>query len=232
MKNYLEYLESIQTPKNFQRKVEYLKYNFSKYFNQKEISVLEVGPGLGEFVHFLNQKGIKTIDLIDQDKDILQNIKQKYLVRKIFLGDISSIQIKDKYDVIFLLQVLEHIPKTKYHELLNTLYKQLNKDGKIIITVPNGNNPFSLTERYSDLTHQMLFTENSLKELPNYCNLSKTTNLDIQPYNIPPYSLINIIRIILQKIIHIFIFLGLVLNGGVYSQLLTPNITLIIAKNK
>ncbi|MFA6518480.1 MAG: methyltransferase domain-containing protein [Candidatus Shapirobacteria bacterium] len=230
MDNYLKYLQKIQSSKNFRRKVDYIEYNFSKYFNNNNISVLEIGPGLGEFIYYLNKLNINTIDIIDQDKYILKNIQQKYKVRQICCSDILTSVIEKQYDIIFLLQVLEHIPKNNYQKLLNNLFKHLNKNGKIIITVPNGGNPFNIVERYSDLTHEILFTENSLKELPNYCNLPSNTITEVQPYNIPTYSLINQTRIIFQKLTHLIILFTSISNGGVFSRILTPNISLIITK--
>lgn len=234
MSNYLDYLKRISNTKTFSRKTDYVKYNFGKYLKFKNLSnikVLEIGPGIGEVIAYLNTNKIYDVDIIDIDKDILNNINKKYKVEKLF--NTQNIESLDNelamYDAIILTQVLEHIVPEKYELILNTLFKHLKKDGHIIITVPNMANPFTLCERYADMTHKNGFTDNSLMELAYKCNLSNA-KIKIKEFNIPPYSLINIVRIILQKMLHLFIFLLSIINGGSYSKILTPNITLVIKK--
>lgn len=236
MSNYYKYLQNISSPKTFARKVDYLKYNFGKILkieNQKNIKILEIGPGLGECLHYLNSLNCTNIDIIDNDQSILDNLEKNYKVANSFLAeDISKIKEKlSQYDFIILTQVLEHIPYSQYQVFLNTLYNHLKPKGQIIITVPNLGNPFSIYERYDDITHQTGLTENSLKALVHNCKLKKTI-VTIQPFKIPPYNSINFIRIILQKIIHLIIKSFAIMNGGVYAQILTPNITLVIQKQK
>lgn len=228
MKSYLQYLKSIQDPKTFSRKVAYINYNFKSFIPlPKESKILEIGPGLGEFIYLLNKNKYFQIDIVDNDKDIRDYISKKFKIVNAYQP--KELAITKKYDLIFLLQVFEHIPKKKYREYLNFLYNHLNKKGKIILTVPNGGNPLSTVERYSDLTHESIFTENSLRELPNYADLSNC-KIKIQPYKIPPTNIINIIRIFFQKILHLLLKLVLIINGGVYTQIYTPNITAIITK--
>jgi len=231
MNNYLKYLESIQSPSTFKRKIEYLKHNFSKFVTNNSV-VLEIGPGLGEFIFLLNQRHINDIDIIDYDKSVIKHIEKKYKIEHSYNQDISVTKLKRKYDLIFLLQVLEHIPPKKYPDIIKNLYGSLNQKGKIIITVPNGGNPLGIVERYSDITHYNLFSDNSLIQLPNYCNLPDGYQAKVLPYSIPPSNILNIFRIVLQKILHNLINLTVIINDGVYSHILTPNITCIITKTK
>ena len=135
-----------------------------------------------------------------------------------------------QYDLIVLIQVLEHLPSSLYFPVLKKLYSRLKNEGLILIVVPNANNPLGLTERYGDLQHQNAFTEQSLKDLAIGSGISNC-GIDIKGYSIPPYSLINVVRIIFQKILHLFLLMIMVINGGTYFKEMSPNITLII-KNK
>lgn len=234
MTTYLDYLNQIYSSKTFSRKVDYVKYNFGKYLNFKnssDVAILEIGPGLGEAISYLNNNGFGHIDVVDNDQSILNNIASKYRINKVFkTEDLEDVDTNlGSYEVILATQVLEHLPKNKYTSFLKTLYSHLKKDGRIIITAPNMANPFTICERYADITHINGFTSNSLKELANSCDMTNT-NIIVQPFKIPPYSLLGIIRIILQKILHSFIYLASIINGGSYSKILTPNITLIIKK--
>lgn len=234
MSNYLNHIKNLYDDKTFQRKVEYIRYNFSKYVekvSKKDVSFLEIGPGMGEFVSYLNIKSIYNIDIIDNDINVINFIKSNYKIKNsLCSNNINLISKKLKnYDLILLTQVFEHISKEGYTTFLQTLYKHLNKNGYIIITVPNAGNPLGLIERYYDLTHQNAFTETSLRQLINICNI-KDCEITIKGYKIPPYNLLNMIRILFQKFLYLFFLILYVINGGVYTRIYNPNITLIIKK--
>lgn len=234
MGNYTRHLEELYDHKTFKRKKEYIDFNFKTYFSKigLEIKILEVGPGLGEFESYLNDKDVSDIDIIDNDDNILDYVSKKYKINRKFLArEITPIEQElTEYKFIFLMQVLEHYPKDKYALTLKLLYKHLEKGGFLVIVVPNANNPLGLTERYGDLQHTGSFTEQSLKDLVN-CSGIKDYSMEIKGYEIPPYSLINIIRIALQKILHAILLLIMIINGGLFFKIMTPNISLILKKN-
>lgn len=234
MSTYLEYLQSITTAKTFSRKLDYIRYNFKKYFrfqNTSDVSILEIGPGLGESVSYFNRMGYHHIDIIDNDDSILAYIQNTFKINTTFkatdLGNIDT--ALGTYDVIICTQVLEHIPLDQYKPFLSTLFAHLKKDGHMIITVPNMANPFTLFERYGDITHTNGFTDNSLKELIAMCDIHAAT-VTVNGFHIPPYSILQIVRIGFQKLLHFMILMMSIANGGGYSKLLTPNITLAVKK--
>jgi len=234
-KNYTEYLLNMYNKKTFNRKLWYIKYNFWKYINNWD-SILEIWPWLWEFLHYcISDKRVQDVTIVDNDESVLNYCKSLYKWK-----DISSYHIENsieeiddklkKYDIIFLNQVLEHIPKNYQIITLKILYKHLNKWWKLIINVPNAWNFLTLTEIYWDITHTSAFTENSLNQLSQKIK-SKWDIVTIKWYSIPPYNFINIIRIILQKILHLFQLLMYVFHWWSFSKVLTPNISLIIEKN-
>lgn len=232
--NYVKHLEELSVPATLKRKKDYIDYNLKNYFKKigfKNIKVLEVGPGLGEFEDYLNERGVFDIDIVDNDKSILDQVCQKYKIKNYYLiKDISLIDKKlSTYNFIFLMQVLEHLPADKYAATLQLLYKHLGKGGFLVMVVPNANNPLGLVERYGDLQHTGSFTEQSLKDLINVAGI-KDFFVEIKGYEIPPYDAINILRIILQKILHLILLLIMIINGGIFFKTMTPNIALIIKK--
>jgi len=58
----------------------------------------------------------------------------------------------------------------------------------------------------------------------------KNVKLTLQSFSIPPSSLLNFLRRILQSLLHLFFKLIYIINGGVYPRILTTNISLIIEK--
>src|SRR3989344_4970826 len=105
MSSYIKHLQELSTSKTFARKKDYIDYNLRDYFKEvgfKNLKLLEMGPGLGEFASYLNDKGITQLDLIDNDNKL------------------------GSYNFIFLMQVLEHLPIGAYAEVVRILYKHLD----------------------------------------------------------------------------------------------------------
>ena len=95
--------------------------------------VLDVGcddSSLKDLIKPLSYMGI------DVEKKNVENLKKQgdksFLLN---LNNYRSLPTKEKFDYIFFLDVLEHVVNPK--KVLNDFKKLLNKDGKIIISLPN-----------------------------------------------------------------------------------------------
>lgn len=234
MGNYLNHLRQLSSPGTFLSKKKYFDYNISAYLPKKslnEIEILEIGPGLGEFISFLNDKKISRIDIADNDSEVLKYVASKFKIGKsILVKDISATDKNlGRYDFIMMMQVLEHLPLDKQGQVINTLFKHLKRGGNLVIIVPNANNPLGITERYSDIQHTISFTTQSLLDL---IGISRIANYEvlIKDFGIPADNPFNIFRKMLQKLLHLFILLIMIINGGLFFKTLTPNIMLIIKR--
>lgn len=232
MENYTNYLESMYSPKTFKRKLQYIQYNFWYFFDEKVRNILEIWPWLGELIDFSKSKNINNISIVDNDKGVIDYCNKNYKITESFLIKNSVKEIDwslKKYDIIFMNQILEHIVKDDQIETLKILYNKLNTWGKLIINVPNAWNFLTMTEIYADITHTTAFTDNSLKEIAMQI-VNQKDEVIIKWYQIPPYNVINIVRIILQKILHSIQLLMYIAHWWSYSKILTPNISLVIKK--
>lgn len=233
---YLSQLSNSGNDLTFTRKNEYIRYNFGRLIDDKlkhkNCSVLEIGPGLGEFISYCNDQGIESIDVIDYEKEVLDYVSTKFKIKNQFMS--QNIQPFEKklrmYDVIMMTQVLEHIPTEKHIPYLQTLYNHLNVGGIILITVPNIGNPLAIYERYYDYTHETAFTDHSLLQMVDFAHLANS-QVEVQGFHIPTYNLINVIRSGIQFLLHGLFKLLFIVNGGVYPKILTTNITLVIEKS-
>jgi 2-polyprenyl-3-methyl-5-hydroxy-6-metoxy-1,4-benzoquinol methylase len=232
MAEYIDYLESISDQRTWDRKYHWLNHNFGGSFNAGQ-RVLEVGPGRGEFLHFAAGKGIADIDVIDRDRGVLSFIQSRYPVGRVWAVSAEEMESIDSelgtYDRIFALQIMEHIETKHVGSFLRTLYNHLAPGGQILITVPNGGNPLSIVERYSDLTHHNLFSENSLKQLVQMSGLPGAV-ATVRGYRIPLASALDYVRVPLQWVLHACLHLVMMANGGVFFSLYHPNITLVVER--
>ena len=176
------YTASYRHDENFFEKIvnklNYLpKLNIIKsIFNSKNISILDVGCGNGNFLKELPQGYNKTgIDIkIDNQK---QNLLQ---------ADFLKHKFKQKYDLICFWHSLEHFVKPI--DAIIKAKKLLNKNGVIIISVPvsdsfsfkfNQNKAFHLDPP----RHIFIPNTNKFKNiLNNYFSIVKITS---QPFEFP-----------------------------------------------
>ena len=235
MGNYVKHLEGQYSKATFKRKMDYIDYNFGRIVKNlapKKCRILEIGPGMGEGVKYLKDNGFRNIDIVDNDNNVLSGVADRFGVdKKYCVDDLITLKGKlGKYDLIILVQALEHIPLNQQAKVVSMLYSCLRKMGTMLIVVPNAGNPLGMVERYGDLQHTNSFTEQSLRDLARVSGI-KTARIEIKGYEIPPYNFVNLIRIFFQKILHMILYGVMIINGGTYFKIMTPNISLIIKKN-
>ena len=129
-----------------------------EYLEKKEFhSIIEVGCGDGRIISevyrkFKNKK-IKGIDI--SNKAIFFAKAFNYEILEIF--EAKNIEkCNQKYDIILLIEVFEHIPLDIRDSFLKSLKKIMHKDSFLIMTVPHKN-------RQMDIRHYEHFTLASLK---------------------------------------------------------------------
>lgn len=109
------------------------KNNLIKKYHIKT-SLLDIGCGTGYFAEFMKKEGFN-VDVMEPDLDAAKQAEQK-LHKKPF----SSLEeVTGKYKVITMWHVFEHV-----HDInatFDTLDKLLDKDGILVIAVPNPESP-------------------------------------------------------------------------------------------
>jgi SAM-dependent methyltransferase len=68
-------------------------------------------------------------------------------------------------DAIVALDVIEHFTKPELCRLTAEVARVLKPGGRWIIHCPNGESPFAGAVRYGDFTHELCFTQHSLRQL-------------------------------------------------------------------
>jgi len=111
---------------------------------KEEQSILDIGCGRGDVIYYLSTK-VKKIVGVDYSEDSIRlttkilSTLPSYLNSKIELYnmDINEILPKlGKFDIVFLLDVVEHMYPEQLEKMYNELFKHLNKGAEIIIHTP------------------------------------------------------------------------------------------------
>jgi 2-polyprenyl-3-methyl-5-hydroxy-6-metoxy-1,4-benzoquinol methylase len=159
--------------------------NWIKQFGDNK-SVLEVGCGTGFMLSIFKKNGWKVFG-IERNEQVAKKAKELYCI------DVSSKNLKDingkKFDLILLFNVLEHVDDPI--SVVNECAKKLNKNGEIVIKVPNFDSWQSrIMGKYwfhLDVPrHLFHFNTTSLKKIIDdsklSCNFKSSVSFEHDPY--------------------------------------------------
>jgi predicted TPR repeat methyltransferase len=139
---------------------------------------LDVGCGMGFAVRALERLGWEAEGI---DTDLSQVHAARSVTPHVAHTEDSAAWIaasETRYDAILLLDVLEHLVQERQVRLLSAAHAALADQGRLILTVPNANNPVAMRWRYDDYTHHYAFTEASVSFLLEGCGFAE---IDIRP---------------------------------------------------
>jgi len=107
--------------------------NLKKFLNNKEKKVLDFGCGNGRFSEHLGKinNNVKVI-AVDKEKKLIDIAKRCNSVSYIWLRDLS--QIRMKFDLIFIVNVLGGFEKKELPKLISFLTTKLNRGGMIFLS--------------------------------------------------------------------------------------------------
>ena len=194
----------------------------------RTIQIADLGCGHGALLFVLSSMGYKNIVGVDislEQISLAHAMGIKEAVNKeltLFLDEAQQ-----KFDVIFLMDVLEHLTKDEMFELLDRVYVRLNKNGSLIIHVPNADGLNGMRIRYGDLTHETSFNSDSLRQLTSACGFRNIQFMEDVP---AIHGFKSLIRSILWKILTIIPRLILIVETGRGGHKLSQNILAVVKK--
>ena len=177
-------------------------YLFRGWLPQDKNSfIVDLGCGNGTILRMLKHKaGYHNVSGVDMSESQVEQARQH--LDNIELDNALDYlkQSKKKYDLIFAIDIIEHLNKQEVLDFINLCYKNLRKGGRLILQTPNATSPFQGDIRYGDFTHELAFTPNLLSQLLKRSgfNVIETRESGPIPYG---YSMKSSIRYILWKII-------------------------------
>jgi 2-polyprenyl-3-methyl-5-hydroxy-6-metoxy-1,4-benzoquinol methylase len=163
--NYIE--NAFGEYKQAEFKIKQFEYNYKRFFPlNSSAKVLDIGIGRGEMLVCMKYWGYTEYLGADISPSTVNFCKSLGLNCVLVDDTIKWLSDKDStFDVITLLDVLEHFQKEDVIIFLKNLYKSLKLGGKLIIQVPNLQAPDAQLHRYNDFTHNIGFVEHSLEQV-------------------------------------------------------------------
>ena len=123
---------------------------------RQEESILDLGCGYGQIASGLAKLGYTKVCVDDISEHALSYCDELGLCRH---------QNNQKYDVVIISHVLEHIPKSQVGDFLTQVKSLLAVGGRAYVIVPNAQALTGAYWYFEDYTHEFLFTTGSLRYL-------------------------------------------------------------------
>lgn len=162
-------------------------------------SILDIGSGRGWMLYFLKKYFKYDRAIGTQIADNAYIFSKEKLKLEIYDKDLLELPLNDKFDIITILHVLEHVENPEKY--VQKIHELLNEKGILFVEVPNFNSwARKLTQRHwlaLDLKHHLtFFTPSSLTSILKKYNLEtkkiRTFSLEYSTFT-STQSLVNLI---------------------------------------
>jgi SAM-dependent methyltransferase len=130
--------------------------------NSRDAAILDVACGIGYAVEMLLQAGYTNVSGIDVSVEQVRVATGRSL--PITEADVfEHLQEVEDLDAVIAFDFIEHLDKDELLRFLELVASVLRPQGRLIVKTPNASCLFGARSRYLDLTHELIFTEKSLR---------------------------------------------------------------------
>ena len=192
----------------------------------RDIKILDIGCGTGQFLYFLNKEGYKNCFGIDISAEQIAFCKE-HKITNVFNIDAFEFLKDKKFDLIVLNDSLANINKERLFVFLKLIYDSLENNGKLLVKTPNMANPLNLANRYSDITHDVGFVETSLKAALMMVGFK---DVAMKGASYPVTSLQSFVAKVMQKFVNMILRFLLRIQGHSAYKILDKSIIALASK--
>ncbi len=188
-----------------------------------DIAIVDLACGHGRLIYSLKKRGYRNVSGVDVSGEQVA-VAHRLGITEVQCQDINQFLKgvgEESFDVVFLMDILEHLGKQAIFDLLDNVRRIIKKDGMLVVHVPNGAGIFGMKVRYGDFTHQNAFTQQSMQQILHACNFDAIKCFEDKPVI---HGLKSAIRFYLWEIFTLFPRLLLLAETGVSGHLLSQNI--------
>jgi SAM-dependent methyltransferase len=179
--SYRSTIYGLSNPDSLAQPIEGYRTGFGEFLpGNKEAKILDLGCGSGYLVNFLIQSGYQNVLGIDNSIEQVEFASKKGLP-VIQANALDFLKENRDFDLIILTDVIEHLKKDEIIDLLESILSALAVGGSVIIRTGNASAIYGTTMRYIDFTHELEFTETSMRQVLLACGFTKISISDNKP---------------------------------------------------
>jgi 2-polyprenyl-3-methyl-5-hydroxy-6-metoxy-1,4-benzoquinol methylase len=194
----------------------------------KNAKIIDLGCGNGGIIYWLQQIGYSKTEGVDISSEQIGQ-GRKMGIKNIFQADIKEFLNNkiNQFDIIFTRDLIEHFNKEEIINILEQVYGSLKTDGLLIIQTTNAENPFGGRFRYGDFTHEISFTESSIRQV---LLVSRFNEIKVYPVRPVIHGLKSLFRNLLWRWIELEIKFYLLVETGSAKGIFTQNLIAVAKK--
>lgn len=195
----------------------------------KSVRVLDLGCGAGGFLYWLKQAGYTNIQGVDMSAEMV-GAAHRAGMSEVALGDLHQVlaeTAEGSVDVIVIIDVLEHLDRQTLFDTTDLVYRALKKGGRLIAHVPNAEGIFGSRIRWGDLTHELAFTQSSVRQLTTSVGFAQVECVEDRPV---PKGAKSFVRAVLWAIWTPWYRLLHAVETGDFNVILSQNLLFVADK--
>ncbi|MFT5725602.1 MAG: 2-polyprenyl-3-methyl-5-hydroxy-6-metoxy-1,4-benzoquinol methylase [Bacteroidia bacterium] len=162
--------QSVQV-QHFNQQVRYFVREFQNLVPaDKSVQILDIGCGTGSLIKALNTLGYNNTYGVDLSEEQVK-MASAFGIACIVQADVKD-YLQDKagvYDVIFAVDLIEHLGKDELVDFLKLVNRGLKPGGTVVFRTPNMDAPLSAVFAFADFTHEVFLNKSSAKQLLQSC---------------------------------------------------------------
>lgn len=218
---------------HFKQQVRYFVREFQSMMpSNKDARILDIGCGTGSLIKALNQLGYHQTEGVDLSEEQVK-MAQTFGVKGVVEGDVRE-YLKDKkatYDVVFAVDLIEHLGKDELVHFLDMVNTCLKPGGLVVFRTPNMDAPLSAVFAFADFTHEVFLNKSSAKQLLESCGYQSVVITEGIVFIENPLK--EFVRKIGWSITKLCLKLQLFFSARVWDEVVfTPNIVITGKKPK
>lgn len=138
-------------------------------------AILDAACGIGYALEMLQAEGYASAVGVDISPEQVKAAQSRGL--PVELGDAFDVLARQqgRLDVILALDFVEHLQRDELLRFFDLARDALRPGGRVIVKTANASSLIGLRTRYGDITHEMIFTEKSLRQVFDTCGLRPVT---------------------------------------------------------
>lgn len=187
--------------------------------------VLEVACGPGTFLYWATTRGIETVRGVDLSAEQVEVARRMQLPAEVASFQEALPGYSESLDLVVGLDIVEHLTRDEVFDFLELTRAALRPGGLLFLTTPNGSALRPGPVRYGDLTHETIFTPQTMSLALRLTGYDAARVWEVAP---APTSLRSRGRRALWGLVRLVpMFVDLVETGSCASRVYTRNMAVL-----